>query len=89
MEITVATIISVLSITFAIITFALNRKDKSNKDTEDASYKRGLLDQQLKDIIAKLDKIEKKLDNYDNEILIKIEKAINQHIEQYHKRSAK
>lgn len=89
MDLTLPVICTIISVTIGAITFALNRKDKSNKDTEDASYKRGLLDQQLKDIIAKLDKIEKKLDNYDNEILIKIEKAINQHIEQYHKRSAK
>lgn len=89
MELTIATGISILSITFAIITFALNRKDKSNKDVEDESYKRGQLDQQLKDIFAKLEKIERKLDTYDTEIDTKVEKAIKLHIEQYHKRSAK
>lgn len=89
MELTIAAVISILSITFTIITFALNRKDKSNKDVEDESYKRGILDQQLKDIMEKLEKIERKLDNYDNEIDMRLEKAMKQHIEQYHKRSAK
>lgn len=89
MELTIATAISIISVTIAVVTFSLNRKDKSNKDTEDASYKRGLLDQQLKDIFSKLEKIERKLDNYDTEIDTKLEKALKQHIDQFHKRSAK
>lgn len=81
-----------LTIVLAVITilnFAFGRGDKSNKDTADNSYKQGMLDQQLKDILAKLDKIERKLDTYDTEIDNKIEKCIKQHIEQYHKRGAK
>lgn len=89
MELTIAAAISIISVTLTIITFALNRKDKSNKDVEDESYKRGILDQQLKDIMAKLEKIERKLDNYDNEIDTRLEKALKQHIDQYHRRSSK
>lgn len=70
-----------------ILNFAFGRGDKSNKDTADNSYKQGMLDQQLKDIFAKLEKIERKLDDYDTEIDTKLEKAIKQHLEQYHKRS--
>lgn len=72
-----------------ILNFAFGRGDKSTKDTADRNYRQGILDQQLKDIFTKLEKIEKKLDNYDNEIETKIEKNIKLHIEQYHKRSAK
>lgn len=72
-----------------ILNFAFGRGDKSTKDTADRNYRQGILDQQLKDIFTKLEKIEKKLDNYDIEIDTKIEKTIKQHIEQYHKRSAK
>lgn len=86
MELTIA--ISIISVTIAVSSFVLNRKDKSNKDVEDESYKRGILDQQLKDIMAKLEKIERKLDNYDTEIDNKLEKALKQHIDQFHKRSA-
>ena len=89
MELTIAVVISILSITFTIITFALNRKDKSNQEVENSSYKRGQLDQKLKDIIEKLEKIERKLDNYDTEIDARIEKAMKLHIEQHHKRSSK
>lgn len=84
MELTIAAAISIISVTFTIVNFVVNRKDKSNKDVEDESYKRGILDQQLKDIMAKLEKIERKLDNYDTEIDNKLEKALKQHIEQFH-----
>lgn len=68
----------------SVLGFALGRKDKTEKNTETTSYKQGQLDQQLKNIMEKLDKIEKKLDNYDTEIDNKIEKAINNHITHYH-----
>lgn len=89
MELTIAAAISIISVTLTIITFALNRKDKSNKDVEEENYRKGQVDQKLKDIFDKLEKIERKLDNYDTEIDTKLEKAIRQHIEQYHKRSSK
>ena len=85
MELTIALIISILSITFTIIGFALNRKDKSNNDTKDESYHLGQIDTKLKNIEAMLNKIENKLDNYDSEIDDRIEKAINNHIRSYHK----
>lgn len=80
----IALIISILSITFTIINFVLSRKDKSNKDVENTSYKQGQLDAQLKSIFEKLDKIEKKLDSYDKELDEKIDKAIENHIKLYH-----
>lgn len=83
---------SILTIALAVLTilnFAFGRGDKSNKDTAEKNYKQGMLDQQLKDIFTKLEKIERKLDSYDTEIETKVEKAIKLHIEQYHKRSAK
>lgn len=79
-----------LTIVLAVLTilnFAFGRGDKSSKDVADRNYRQGLLDQQLKEIFTKLDKIEKKLDSYDTEIETEIEKAIESHIKQYHKRS--
>lgn len=79
-----------LTIGLAILTilnFAFGRGDKSNKDTADKNYRQGILDQQLKDIFTKLEKIERKLDTYDTEIDNKVEKAIKIHINQYHQRS--
>lgn len=77
-----------LTIGLAVITilsFVFGRGDKSRQDTADRNYRQGQLDQQLKTIYEKLDKIEKKLDTYDSEIDNKIEKALNSHIKQYHK----
>jgi len=71
MELTIALAISILSAVMTVVNFALNRKDKSNKDTKDDSYKWGKFDE-------KLENIEKELDT-------KIEKAISLHVEAFHK----
>lgn len=85
MELTVATIISILSITFAIITFALNRKDKAVKDGQDSSSSLKLLEYRLNEVDRKLNELLSKLDRYDDEIDKRVEKAIFVHIKEYHK----
>lgn len=85
MELTIAAVISILGIIMTILNFALSRKDKSNKDVKDDSYKWGQLDTKLTNIEKCLDKIEKKLDSYDKEIDDKIEQAIKHHINEYHR----
>lgn len=85
MDTTLSTIIAILSITFCIATFVMNRKDKSNKEVGREQYEKGKLDQQLKNIFEKLDKIDSKLDNYDKEIQEKIDIALENHIKVYHK----
>lgn len=77
-------IISALSIIFCIATFVRNGRKEVQNDTANEQYKFGKLDQQLKNIFEKLDKIEAKLDGYDKEIDIKIEKAMEHHIREYH-----
>lgn len=83
MEITI--IISIVSITIAIASFVLNRKDKSNQETEKDSYKWGAIDQKLENIEKTLSKIENKLDSYDREIDDKITMAMKHHVNEYHK----
>lgn len=85
MEITLAILISIVSTVISVTNFALGRKDKSNKDTEETSYRQGQLDMQIKQILAKLEKIDKKLDTYDREIEERIKIAIENHIAIYHK----
>lgn len=80
----ISTIIAIISCVIAVSSFVLNRKDKSNENVEDSSYRQGVLDQQLKNIFEKLEKIERKLDTYDKELDEKIDKAIELHIQQYH-----
>lgn len=85
MELTIAVIISIIGCVISVSSFALNRKDKSNKDTEKDSYKWGQIDMKLANIEKCLEKIENKLDSYDKEIEDKIKDAIKYHIAEYHK----
>lgn len=84
MEITLA--LSILASCISVASFVLNRKDKSNKDAEHDSYKWGMIDTQIKQILNKLDKIDNKLDNYDKEIDERIEVALEHHIREYHQK---
>lgn len=85
MELTIALAISILSVVMTVVNFALNRKDKSNKDAKDDSYKLGQIETKLSNIEKTLEKIENKLNGYDKEIDEKIEEAIEHHIKEYHK----
>ena len=84
-ELTFRLIISIISVVIAVSSFVLNRKDKSNDNVKDESYHLGQIDTKLKNIEIMLNKIENKLDTYDSEIDDRIEKAINNHIKEYHK----
>lgn len=85
MELTIPLIISILGAIMSVVSLILNRKDKSNKDTEKESYKWGMIDAQIKQILNKLDKIDNKLDSYDKEIDEKIEIALEHHIKECHR----
>lgn len=80
-----STLLSILASVIAVSSFVLNRKDKSNQDTEKDSYKWGSIDEKLSNIEKTLTKIEDKLDSYDKEIDEKIEIAFKHHINEYHK----
>lgn len=86
MELTIALVISIISVIITVSNFVLGRKDKSNKDVENESYKWGMIDTQIKQILNKLDKIDSKLDNYDKEIDERINIALEHHIKEYHER---
>ena len=85
MQLTVALSLSILGTVISVLSLIFNRKDKSNKDTEETSYRQGQLDMQIKQILAKLEKIDKKLDTYDREIEERIKVAMENHIAIYHK----
>ena len=84
-----ALIVSCVVLIFNVLTFALNRKDKSTKNASDDSYKWGLVDGKLSNIEKSLTKIENKLDTYDIEIDERIDKAIDNHVKMFHSRSHK
>ena len=77
--------LSILASVISVSSFALNRKDKSNQDTEKDSYKWGSIDEKLSNIEKTLAKIEDKLDTYDKEVDEKINEAFKHHINEYHK----
>ena len=81
MEITI--IISIVSITIAIATFVLNRKDKAVKDAKETNLE--LINYRLNELDKNVQKILDKLENYESEVDDKIQKALKQHIEIYHK----
>lgn len=85
MQLTIALSLSILGTVISVLSLIFNRKDKSNKDTEETSYRQGQLDMQIKQILSKLEKIDKKLDTYDREIEERIDVALKNHIAIYHK----
>lgn len=86
MQLTIALSLSILGTVISVLSLIFNRKDKSNKDTEETSYRQGQLDMQIKQILAKLEKIDKKLDTYDREIEERIKVALEHHIKEYHQK---
>ena len=83
MEITPALVISVISIIFVIINFAINRKDKAVKDAKEVNM--ALIEFRLNELDKNVQKILNKLENYDEEVDKKITKALQHHIAEMHK----
>lgn len=83
MELTIALALSILGSVISVSTFVLNRKDKAVKDAKETNLE--LINYRLNELDKNVQKILDKLDNYDSEIDIRIEKAIKHHISEYHK----
>lgn len=79
-------VISCVSIIISIITFIKNGKKDVKADTSKDSYKWGQLDEKLNNLEKQVNKILDKLDTFELEIDTKIQKAMDQHIETYHKK---
>ena len=78
--------IAIIGTVLSVITFFDNKKNKSNTEDGKEQYEKGKLDQQLKTILDKLDKIDKKFDGYDKEISERIETALAHHVREYHRK---
>ena len=83
MELTIAVAISILSAVMTVANFVVNRKDKAVKDAKEINM--DLINFRLNELDKNVQKILDKLDNYDNEIDVRIEKAFQHHIKEYHK----
>lgn len=84
MEITIAVLISIVSLGMTILNLFFNRKDKSNSDVAKDSYKMGILEEKIDNLSKQVEKILAKLDSYDHEIDVRIDKAIKNHIAIFH-----
>lgn len=77
--------LDLVAIAFVIINFVIGRTDKFNKGNSNTAYYQGKTDQMLNYISDKLDKIESKFDVYEKETDIKITKALEHHVREFHK----
>lgn len=84
MELTIALALSILGSVISVTTFVLNRKDKAIKDAKEINME--LINYRLDELDKNVQKILDKLDHYEQEIDDRVEKAINQHINIYHKK---
>ena len=79
-------IISCVSIVISIVSFIRNGNKDIKQDTSKDSYKWGQLDEKLSNLEKQVNKILDKLDTFELEIDTKIEKALDNHIKQYHEK---
>ena len=87
MELTITLVIAIIGCILSVATFITNRKDKSNKDVKEEQKqfdKHNLIEYRLEKIEQNIEKILSKLDFYDKEIDERVEKALKNHILQYH-----
>ncbi len=83
MELTIALALSIISTVIAVSNFVLSRKDKAVKDTKENHQE--LIEYQLNELKADVKSIIAKLDKYDKEFDDRIDKALELHLQIYHK----
>lgn len=79
-------VISISNMILGISTFIKNGNKDIKQDTSKDSYKWGQLDEKLNNLEKQVNKILDKLDTFEIEIDTKIEKALDNHIKQYHEK---
>ena len=82
MELTIALVISILCAVITVSNFVLSRKDKAVKDTKENHQE--LIEYQLKELKEDVKAILAKLDKYDTDTEERINKAIELHIKIWH-----
>jgi chaperonin cofactor prefoldin len=83
MKLTLALALSILGTGISVSSFVLSRKDKAVQNAKETNME--LINYRLNELDKNVQKILEKLDNYDSEIDIRIEKAMKHHINEYHK----
>lgn len=83
MELTIALAITIINCVLGVVTFSLNRKKEAVQSTKENHQE--LIEYQLKELKADIKEILAKLDRYDKDIDDRIDKAIDNHVKMYHK----
>ena len=86
---TITMAIAILGVILNVFNFYYSRRKEtisSIKEQDKESSNQQLIDYRLTQVEKKLDKILDILDNYDKEIDARVSKAMEQHIEIYHKK---
>ena len=78
----IAVLISIVSITIAIASFVLNRKDKAVKDAKEMNLE--LINYRLNELDKNVQKILDKLEDYESDTKKMIDEEIKKHISIYH-----
>ena len=84
MELTIAVAISIISVIITVLNFAFSRKEKAVKDAKETNM--ALINYRLDELDKNVQKILDKLEKYESETDDKIQKALKQHVEIYHKK---
>lgn len=79
-----ALILSTIAGIIGVVNFFASRKDKAVKDAKETNME--LINYRLNELDKNVQKILDKLDTYDIEIDNRIDKAIRNHVEIYHKK---
>lgn len=80
----ISCIIAIIGSVLAVITFFSNRRKEAVQNAKETNM--DLINYRLNELDKNVQKILDKLDNYEHEIDVRVEKAINQHIDLYHKK---
>lgn len=87
MSIEVGLLIAVFGFVLSFVVALMTSKRNTQQDSTKEGYQLGVLTQKLNDIDAKLEKIEKKLDNYDTDIRIIAREEIQKHVLEFHNKN--
>lgn len=79
-----ALIVSTIAAIIGVVNFFASRKDKAVKDAKETNME--LINYRLNELDKNVQKILAKLDTYDIEIDNRVDKAIRNHVEIYHKK---
>jgi len=80
----ISMVIAILGCVIGVLSFFYGRRDKTVKDNGEAQYKMGQIDAKLETISKQIENLSDKLDTFDREIDLRIEKAIGAHEKAYH-----